>query len=67
MFLLEKEMLDNILYYYQNQQKLKEKYAGKFIVINDKTVLGSFGTWHDASINALKLLQQDNFFVKYCG
>jgi len=67
MFLLEKEMLDNILYYYQNQQKLKETYAGKFIVINDKTVLGSFGTWQDASVNALKLLQQDNFFVKYCG
>ena len=60
-------MLDNILYYYQNQQKLKENYAGKFIVIKDKTVLGSFGTWQDASVNALKLLQQDNFFVKYCG
>ena len=67
MFLLEKEMLDNILYYYQNQQKLKENYAGKYIVIQDKRVLGSFGTWQDASLNALKLLQQDNFFVKYCG
>ena len=67
MFLLEKGMLDNILYYYQNQQKLKESYGGKFIVILDKRVLGSFDTWQDASVNGLKIVQKDNFFVKFCG
>jgi len=64
--LLDKEMLSNIVFYYQNQQALKETYHGKYLLIKDGKVLGGFGSWQDACLNGLKMFQQDNFFVKYC-
>jgi len=66
MLLLEEEMLSNILFYYQNKQVLKETYGGKYLLIKDEKVLGSFGSWQDACLNGLKIFRQDDFFIKYC-
>jgi len=59
-------MLADILFYYQHQQTFKNTYCGKYLLIKDKQVLGSFCTWQDACLKGLILFQQDNFFIKYC-
>lgn len=63
---LDQAMLSNIFFYHQNQEVIKTAYQGKYLLIKDEQVVGSFNTWQDACLKGLKLFQQDNFFVKYC-
>ena len=59
-------MLKNILFYQQNKEKLKKLYQGRFILIKEEKVLGAFSTWQEAGSTGLRLLKNDNFFIKYC-
>ncbi len=60
-------MLANIAFYQTNQENLKQKYSGRYLLIIEQKVLGDFCTWAEACQNGLRLLQQDSFLVKFCA
>ncbi len=60
-------MLANISFYQTNQEKLKQKYSGRYLLITEQKVLGDFCSWAEACQSGLRLLQNDKFLVKFCA
>jgi hypothetical protein len=60
-------MLANIAFYQMNQEKLKQLYSGRYLLIIEQKVFGDFCSWSEACLKGLGLLHQDNFLVKYCA
>jgi len=53
-------------YYLDNQNSLVEKYNGKFIVIKDKQVQGSYGSQSEAYETAKKSFEVGTFLIQHC-
>ena len=51
-------------FYLNNQEELVEKYRGKYIVIKDGKVLGSYDTEKDAILNTEKEHELGTFLVQ---
>lgn len=60
--MLEKEFK----YYIDNQQKLVEKYNGKFIVIMGEEVIGAYATEENAFIEASSKFELGTFLIQFC-
>jgi hypothetical protein len=53
-------------YYLDNQDELVKKYDGKFIVIKNQTVIGSYDTEMDAFNETLKEHKIGTFLIQHC-
>nr|WP_315421726.1 hypothetical protein [uncultured Pedobacter sp.] len=60
--MLEKEFK----YYLDNQNKLVEKYNGKFIVIKNENVIGSYNSESEAFFETQKNEELGTFLIQYC-
>lgn len=60
-------MLDKeFKYYIDNQQKLVEKYNGKFIVIMGEEVVGVYTSEENAFIEASSKFELGTFLIQFC-
>jgi hypothetical protein len=53
-------------YYIDNQDKLAKEYAGKYIVIKDKSLQGVYDTEIDAYQEAKEKFELGTFLIKPC-
>lgn len=53
-------------YYIENQEALKKDYLGKFLVIKNKMIMGSYLSLEEALVNALKTEKAGTFLVQLC-
>jgi hypothetical protein len=53
-------------WYLAHQEDLLERYNGKYIVIKDKNVIGSYDTSLDALLGAKKEHEQGTFLIQLC-
>lgn len=66
MNLLAKEMMASISFYHANQGRLKQTYSGRYLLLCGTTILGDYNSWSEAFRQGYRLLQHENFFIKYC-
>lgn len=60
------ELKSEFEYYLKNQSELVDKYQGKFIVIKDSEVKGSFDSHSDAFEFAIKEYDMGTFLIQHC-
>lgn len=60
--MLEKEFK----YFIDNQAELVKKYLGKYIVIKNQKVIGSYITTIEALENSLKDHERGTFLIQHC-
>ena len=60
--MLEKEFQ----YYIQNQDELVKQYNGKFIVIKNDSVIGSYPSHSEAYHTTLKTEEIGTFLIQHC-
>lgn len=60
--MLEKEFQ----YFIDNQAALVEKYNGKFIVIKDQNIIGSYNSHAEAYNETLKTEKIGSFLIQHC-
>lgn len=53
-------------YYLSHQDELLKKYAGKFIVIKNKNVIGVYDTEIDAYTESVKKEEAGTFLIQEC-
>lgn len=53
-------------YYLKNQDELVKKYLGRFLIIKDLSVVGSFDSEKDAYEQATQKHELGTFLIKYC-
>lgn len=53
-------------YYLKNQDELVKKYAGRYIVIKDETVIGDYKTTTEALEEAKKKYKEGTFLIQLC-
>ena len=63
---MNKELEKELNYYIENQDKLVEKYKGKYIVIKECRVIGAFGSALEAIENTKQKHQLGTFIVQKC-
>jgi len=63
---VNKELEKELNYYIENQDKLVEKYKGKYIVIKECRVIGAFGSALEAIENTKQKHQLGTFIVQKC-
>lgn len=54
-------------YYLDNQADLVKKYNGKFIVIKNQQILGSYDSQDQAFIETKKTQDVGTFLIQYCS
>jgi len=60
-------MLDKeFQFYLDNQEKLIEKFNGKYIVIIDEAVVGSYDDEKQAYFESMKSYEPGTFLIQYC-
>ena len=64
---INKILEEEFRFYINNQEKLVEKYNGKFIVIKDKTVIGSYDSEIAAYEETQKKHQLGTFLIQQCS
>lgn len=57
---------DEFKYYLDNQKELVKQYPGKFLVIKDLTVQGSYNSQTEAYANAVKSFELGTFLIQHC-
>jgi hypothetical protein len=57
---------DEFLYYLENQRQLVKMYNNKFIVIKDKTVIGSYDREDIALFETQKTHELGTFLIQKC-
>lgn len=63
---INKKLEEEFKFYISNQEKLLEKYNGKFIVIKDKSIIGSFDSEIAAYEETQKYHKLGTFLIQYC-
>lgn len=63
---MNKELEKELNYYIENQDKLVEKYNGKYIVIKDCRVIGAFDSALEAIENTKQKHPLGTFIVQKC-
>jgi hypothetical protein len=64
---INKKLEEEFKFYLNNQEKLVEKYNGKFIVIKDRNVIGSFDSEIAAYEETQKFHDLGTFLIQYCS
>jgi len=60
-------MIDKEFYWYlDHQDELVKKYNGKYIVVKDKDVVGSYNSTLDAYIESKKKFEPGTFLIQLC-
>lgn len=60
-------MLDKeFQYYLANKDELIKKYLGKYLIINDETVVGVYDTEMDAYTNGMSKFSLGTFLIQQC-
>ena len=54
-------------YYLAHQDELVSKYSGKFIVLKDDGVAGSYDSEDEAYFDAVEKYGLGNFIIQYCS
>jgi hypothetical protein len=54
-------------YYLDNQDELVKLYNGKYLIIKDKSVVGSFEKEEDALYSALDKYEQGTYIIQKCS
>jgi len=57
---------DFFIWYLEHQNELVKKYNGKFIVIKDNTVVGSYNSSGEALIESEKKFPLGSFIIQEC-
>jgi hypothetical protein len=57
---------EQFFWYLDNQDELVKKYNGKFIVIKDKSVVGSYDTDSEALFESTKQYELGTFIIQKC-
>lgn len=53
-------------YYLNNEKELSSKYAGKYIVIVDETVMATYPSYEVALYESKKTMKQGSFLIQHC-
>lgn len=53
-------------YYLDNQQEIVSKYSGKFVIIKDQIIKGSFDSHGEAYEYATKNFEIGSFLIQHC-
>lgn len=63
---METPLKKEFQFYLDNQQKLVAEYKGKFIVIKDQTVVGSYDSETQAYEDSVKKFKLGTFLIQHC-
>lgn len=53
-------------FYLKNQEQLVKEYEGKFIVIKNQSVIGSYSSHHEAYDETIKTEELGTFLIQHC-
>jgi hypothetical protein len=54
-------------WYLENQSQLIEKYNGKFLIIQNNSIIGDYDTEEDAVFDAQKKYEQGTYIIQFCS
>ena len=56
----------NYLYFMSNIDNLREKYAGRYVVIKNEAIIGNYASFDEAYNETLKTNELGTFFIQHC-
>jgi len=61
-----KKLLNNLLFYRHNREKLQQVYYNQYLLISEQMVVGIFPTYEEAIQTGSKNYNDGCFLVKHC-
>jgi hypothetical protein len=63
---MENQLKKEFEFYLEHQEEYVKKHDGKFLVIKDQKLIGSYDTFEEAYIETCKELEPGSFLIQKC-